>query len=171
MKIRKIRSQDRLELEALLTAQENFNPEEIQVALELIDIVLNHPGQEDYTIRVAAASEGKVVGFICYGKAPLTDAVYDLYWIAVHPSFWNRGVGSSLLHSAEADLKPARARLLLVETSSKTSYETPRAFYRKHGYTEQARVHDYYSPGDDKLILGKILNERPQVAGRERGRT
>jgi ribosomal protein S18 acetylase RimI-like enzyme len=157
MKIRKIRSQDRAELEALLTAQENFNPEEIQVALELVDIVLNHPGQEDYIIRVAAAPDGKVLGYVCYGKAPLTDAVYDLYWIVVHPSFWNRGVGSSLLRGAEADLKPRGARLLLVETSSKPSYGTPRAFYRKHGYIEQARVHDYYSPGDHKLILGKTL--------------
>jgi ribosomal protein S18 acetylase RimI-like enzyme len=157
MKIRKIRPRDRDDLDTLLRAQENFTPEEIQVALELIDIVLNHPEQEDYINRVATAPEGAVVGYVCYGKAPLTDAVYDLYWIVVHPAFWNRGAGSSLLRDAEADLKRRRARLLLIETSSKPSYETPRAFYRKHGYVEQARVRDYYAAGDHKLILGKAL--------------
>ncbi len=159
MKIRNVRPRDRDGLVEILRAQENFTAEEIQVALELIDIVLNHPDQQDYMIRVAAGPDEMILGYACYGKAPLTDAVYDLYWIVVHPAFWNRGAGSSLLRHAEADLKPRRARLLLVETSSKPSYESSRAFYRKHGYLEQARVRDYYAPGDHKLILGKALGK------------
>lgn len=157
MKIRKIQPQDRAGLKALLNAQEHFKPEEIKIALELIDIVLNHPIQEDYIIRIAEGPAGEILGYICYGKAPLTDASYDIYWIVVHPAFWNQGLGSSLLRQAEADVRRRRARLLLIETSSKPLYEAPRAFYRKHGYQEQARILDYYAVGDHKLIFGKTL--------------
>jgi ribosomal protein S18 acetylase RimI-like enzyme len=157
MKIRKIQPLDRAGLKALLNAQEHFTPEEVKIALELIDIVLAHRSQEDYRILIAEGPAGEILGYICHGKAPLTDAAYDIYWIVVHPAFWNQGLGSSLLCQAEADLKRRRARLLLIETSSKPSYEPPRAFYRKHGYQEQARISDYYAVGDHKLIFGKVL--------------
>ena len=157
MKMRKIQPPDRAGLKALLNAQEHFKSEEIKVALELIDIVLTHPGQEDYIIHIAEGPAEETLGYICYGKAPLTDAVYDIYWIVVHPASWNQGLGSFLLRQTEEDLRHRRARLLLIETSSNPSYENPRTFYRKHGYQEQARILDYYSVGDHKLIFGKTL--------------
>jgi len=158
VKIRKIQRRDRAGLKAILQAQEHFRPEEIRVALEIIDLSLSQSGQEDYLIRCAEGTDGEIEGFICYGKAPLTDAVYDIYWIVVRPSSWRQGLGSALLRQAEEDMLRRRARLLLIETSSSPSYEIPRAFYRKHGYREQARVLDYYSVGDHKIILGKTFH-------------
>ena len=155
MKVRKIQPQDRVELKDLLRAQTHFHPEEFQVALELIDIALAHPGEEDYRILCAGEGEGEVRGYICFGKAPLTDGVYDLYWVVVHPAFWNQGIGSSLLLRTEEELRGRQARLLLIETSSAPAYEAPRAFYRKQGYGELARVLDYYRKGDHKIIFGK----------------
>jgi len=155
VKVRKIQPQDRGELKALLRAQTHFHPEEFHVALELIDIALAHPSEEDYMILCAEGQEGEVRGYICFGKAPLTDGVYDLYWVVVHPAFWNQGIGSSLLFQTEEELRRRQARLLLIETSSAPLYETPRAFYRKRGYGELARVLDYYRPGDHKIIFGK----------------
>jgi ribosomal protein S18 acetylase RimI-like enzyme len=157
MKIRRMQPQDRPGLKALLHAQPHFRPEEIRVALELIDIALAHPAEEDYIILCAEEGEGEIRGYICYGKAPLTEAVYDVYWIVVHPAFWSRGTGSSLLRRAEVDLAQRQARLLLIETSSTPPYDIPRAFYGKQGYREQARILDYYRPGDHKIIYGKIL--------------
>jgi ribosomal protein S18 acetylase RimI-like enzyme len=157
LKIRGIEKRDRRRLEAILKAQEHFNPEEVKVGLELIDIGLIQSGEEDYIIRIAEGPEGQILGYICYGQAPLTDAVYDIYWIVVHPASWNRGAGTSLLHQAEEEMKRRKARLLLIETSSRPPYEVPRAFYRKHGYEERARILDYYEVGDHKLIFGKVL--------------
>jgi ribosomal protein S18 acetylase RimI-like enzyme len=157
LKIRRIKKKDRPRLEAILNAQKHFQPSEVLVALELIDLALTQRGQEDYTFLIAEAPEGQILGYICYGKAPLTDAVYDIYWIVVHPASWNQGAGASLLRQAEEDLRRRKARLLLIETSSRPAYENPRAFYGKHGYKEQACILDYYAPGDHKLILGKTL--------------
>jgi ribosomal protein S18 acetylase RimI-like enzyme len=155
VKVRKIQPQDRAGLKVLLRAQAHFHPEEIRVALELIDIALAHPAEEDYLILCGEGEEGDLRGYICFGKAPLTDGVYDIYWIVVHPAHGNRGIGSSLLLQAEEAMTHRQARLLLIETSSTPPYETPRAFYRKHGYGELARILDYYRPGDHKIIFGK----------------
>lgn len=155
LKIRPLRRRDRPRLSALLKAQPHFRPCEVQIALELIDIALNQPGQEDYLLRCAEDLHGEVCGYVCYGKAPLTDAVYDLYWIVVHPDSWNQGTGTALLRHVHEDLTGKRARLLLIETSSLPAYASPRAFYQKHDYRELARIPDYYALGDHKLILGK----------------
>jgi ribosomal protein S18 acetylase RimI-like enzyme len=157
LKIRRIEKKDRPRLEAILKAQKHFQRAEVQIAMELIDTALTQRGQEDYIFRIAEGAEGKILGFICYGQAPLTDAVYDIYWIVVHPSSWNQGTGTSLLHQAEEEMRSRKARLLLIETSSRPAYEMARAFYGKHGYKEQARVLDYYAAGDHKLILSKTL--------------
>ncbi len=157
MKVRKIQPQDRAGLQTLLSAQTHFHPEEIHVALELIDIALAHPGEEDYVILCAEGKEGDLRGYVCFGKAPLTDAVYDIYWIVVHPAYGNRGIGSSLLLRAEEEMTRRQARLLLIETSSTPPYETPRAFYQKHGYREIGRLRDYYRRGDHKIFFAKTL--------------
>jgi len=157
MKIRPLEDRDRPALKTILKAQEHFRSLEVQVALELIDLALGQASEGDYLVGVAEGAEGEILGYICYGKAPLTDAVYDLYWIVVHPAFGNQGTGSLLLKHAERDLQRRQARLVLIETSSLPAYEIPRAFYQKHGYKEIARVRDYYAPGDHKLIFGKAL--------------
>jgi ribosomal protein S18 acetylase RimI-like enzyme len=157
LRVRKIQPQDRAGLQALLSAQAHFHPEEIRVALELVDIALAHPGEEDYMILCAEEEEGNLRGYVCFGKAPLTDAVFDIYWIVVHPAHGQRGIGSSLLFQAEKEMARRQARLLFIETSSTPPYENPRAFYRKHGYGEQAKILDYYRPGDHKIIFGKTL--------------
>ncbi len=157
MKIRGIEKGDRPVLKTILQAQKHFKPKEIKVALEIIDLALMQPDRGDYLIYVAEEGEEDILGYICYGKAPLTDAVYDLYWIVVHPAYWHQGAGALLLRFAEKDLKVRQARLLLIETSSLPPYDPPRLFYQKHEYQELARVKDYYAVGDDKIIFGKIL--------------
>ncbi len=158
MRILEIKKGDRPQLEATLKAQEHFRTAEVQIALELIDIVLTQPSQEDYILRCLETNPREVVGFVCFGQAPLTDAVYDLYWIVVHPTSWNQGVGTCLLQHAEKELKRRRGRLLLIETSSLPGYRNPRAFYRKHGYRQRARIQDYYALGDHKLVFGKSFS-------------
>ena len=36
-------------------------------------------------------NSNKAAGYICYGKRPLTDWTYDLYWIAVDPGYSRKG--------------------------------------------------------------------------------
>lgn len=49
-------------------------------------------------------------------------------------------------------------RVLLVETSGTEDFEYVRAFYRKNGYEEEARIREFYAAGVDKIIFRKMLN-------------
>jgi ribosomal protein S18 acetylase RimI-like enzyme len=58
----------------------------------------------------------------------------------------------------ENALRANGQRLLLVETSGLPIYERTRAFYAKCGYEEEARIRDFYTAGDDKIVFRKALN-------------
>jgi hypothetical protein len=48
-------------------------------------------------------------------------------------------------------------RLLIVETSGLPEFEVARAFYSNCGFTQEARVCNFFAEGDDKLIYTKAL--------------
>jgi ribosomal protein S18 acetylase RimI-like enzyme len=105
----------------------------------------------------AYGASGELLGYANYGPTPHTDRTWDLYWIAVAREAHGKGVGSALLAEVERRLKEAGARLLLIETSSRTDYDATRGFYVARGYTEQARIRDFYAPDDDRVMLTKTL--------------
>ncbi|MGG6268636.1 hypothetical protein ACQ4M3_37730 [Leptolyngbya sp. AN03gr2] len=53
-------------------------------------------------------------------------------------------------------------QLGLVETSGTDDFEYVRAFYRKNGYDEEARIREFYCAGADKIIFRKALPQRSQ---------
>jgi ribosomal protein S18 acetylase RimI-like enzyme len=147
----------RAQLDSIVRATGVFNDEEIGVALELFDESISTPacGYE----FVGAFHGDRLVGYACYGPTPSTDHTFDLYWIAVHPIAQRSGGGGALMSEVERRLQARRARLVVVETSSRDSYEPTRRFYEKRGYENSARVRDFYGHGDDRVILTKTLME------------
>jgi ribosomal protein S18 acetylase RimI-like enzyme len=156
MTIRSLRRDDRSAIERILRQTKVFTGTEVQCALELIDIYLNVAGQKDYIISCAVNANDQPIGYVCYGPTPLTDQTYDLYWIAVDPEWHRRGVGDLLIEHVEQMLLPS-GRLLLIETSSLAKNEAARRFYLRHHYHEVARVPDFYTDGDDRIIYAKRL--------------
>jgi ribosomal protein S18 acetylase RimI-like enzyme len=133
-----------------------FKSPEVVVAEEVIDSYLNDPSNSGYSILVAEDGPA-MVGYICYGPTPLTDGTWDLYWEAVEREKQGQGIGNSLMKAAEAEIKKAKGRLALIETSSTPVYEKTRRFLFSQGYEVIACIPDFYSPGDDKVILQKRL--------------
>ena len=156
VEIRELVAGDREALEAMLTA--SFRPDEVAVALELIDDALG--GGDDYHVRVAsgvAGPPGGVGGYICYGPTPMTAGTYDLYWIVAHPEARGRGVARALIADMEATLRDRGATGIRVETSETESYGAARALYQRLDYPQAALLPDFYSPGDGLLIYYKRL--------------
>ena len=110
-------------------------------------------GQGDYITFVI--DEDGVRGYVCIGPVPLTQGVYDLYWIVVDAAARGRQYGQRLLRFAEEEVKRRAGRMVLIETSSLPAYEGTRRFYLAAGYPEVARIANFYKPGDDKIIYGK----------------
>jgi GNAT superfamily N-acetyltransferase len=87
----------------------------------------------------------------------LTDRAWNMLLIAVHPVQQGKGCGTALLQSVEKTLVGRGARMLIIETSGLDGFEAQRAFYRKCGYDEEARIRDFYRSGDDKVVFRKLL--------------
>lgn len=120
--------------------------------------LFSHP---DYSFLGAFTPDDELVGYACYGPTPGTDRAYDLYWIAVHPAAHGTGIGTLLLTEVERRLQRRHARMLVVETSSRSDYARTRGFYSRRGYAECARVREFYAPGDDRIIFTKRFQHSP----------
>lgn len=155
MNIRPITAADREPLATLLRRIESFTSEEVDCALELIDLAKTGDNH-DYQVLVAE-KEGELAGYICYGPTPMTEGTYDLYWIASDPKFRGKGAGAALVAAMEGELRRRGGRQIRIETSATEDYGPARGFYRAMKYSEEARFRDFYKPGDDLIILRKAL--------------
>jgi len=155
MEIRQLILKDREKLHSMLIGTRVFTSEEIEVAMEVIDIVLKDPTQKDYHIHCMVDDQGQPVGYICYGPAPMTQGTFDLYWIVVDPSFQGQRIGYELLGFLEKVLRGMTGRMVLADTSSIPEYEKAQKFYLRNGFQEVARVPDYYWPGNDRITFCK----------------
>ncbi|HEU4566291.1 MAG TPA: GNAT family N-acetyltransferase [Gemmatimonadaceae bacterium] len=160
-------------MERILRATAVFSDEEIGVALELFDDAMEDSlvsppktSSADYVFLGAFTPEDELVGYACYGPTPGTDRTFDLYWIAVEPAMHGAGIGTLLLSEVERRLQGQHARLLIVETSSRSEYAPTRAFYDRRGYAVAARVRAFYAPGDDRVILTKRFQTHHSPVGR-----
>lgn len=154
--IRILKEEDKNSIKSILTDTNNFNEEEITIALELIDVYIKDKEQKDYEIFVDEEAN-KIRGYVCIGPRPLTVGTYDLYWIAVNPKVQSKGVGSGMIKFVEEHLKDKKGRLILIETSGKASYEKERKFYEKNLYKELVNIKDFYTEGDSLVIYGKYI--------------
>jgi ribosomal protein S18 acetylase RimI-like enzyme len=154
-----LRKDDREKIKSILTETNNFNSDEISIAMELIDLYISDDNQKDYEIFVDINEEDKslINGYVCIGPRPLTESTYDLYWIAVNPSIQSKGVGSKLVKHIEEHIKKKNGRLVLIETSGKPSYEKERKFYEKNLYTKLVEIKDFYKINDSLVVYGKYL--------------
>jgi ribosomal protein S18 acetylase RimI-like enzyme len=159
MNIRPAEQRDRDRIHDILRATGRFTDEEVRCAMELVDEWLATPEKGDYICHVAENSSAAAgaVGYTCYGPTPLTDGVYDLYWIAVDPNYQGSGFGQGLLQFVENEVKQRRGRMLLIETSSKETYGPTLRFYERAGYEEVTRIKDFYRIADDKIVFCKRL--------------
>jgi ribosomal protein S18 acetylase RimI-like enzyme len=166
--MRELRAADRAPIAALLRATAAFTEEEVGVALELVDVGLSKHVErpDDYRFLVADAPDGvsgaRVAGYVCWGLAPMSDGVFDVYWIAVDPTAQRHGIGARLLRAVEEDVARRGGRTILIETGGKESYAPTRRFYERAGYAEAARIADFFRVGDDKVTYARrVTSPRP----------
>lgn len=88
----------------------------------------------------------------------LTDGTWNLLLLAVDPVRQGQGIGRRLVDAVEKALRTKGVRLLLVETSGIPGFVGQRRFYTRIGYQREARIRNYYQPGEDKVIFTKTLS-------------
>jgi len=161
MNIRPLRASDRPRIHEILVSTALFTDAEVTCAVELVDVAIQKGDKSDYIVHVIEEKERdkelRVQGYVCYGPTPLTEGVWDLYWIAVDPKRQGHGMGQMLLRFVETEVKNQNGRMLLIETSSKDTYQPTVHFYDRSGYREISRIKDFYRIEDDKVVFCKKL--------------
>jgi ribosomal protein S18 acetylase RimI-like enzyme len=126
---------------------------------DLITGILDGTSHDRHFV-VADGPDGAVIGAAYYAPEPFSNRMWNLYFIAVHPSQQGNGIGTELINHVERHLRqagPDAAQVLIVETSSTDQYSRTRQFYPKQGYVEEARIRRFYGPDDDKVVYWKAL--------------
>jgi ribosomal protein S18 acetylase RimI-like enzyme len=155
--IRPATSDDTSALIALAEASVPFEPNETDELLQLLTQHFDSNGNSrDFWLT---DDDNGLVGVAYVAPERMTEGTWNLYLIAVHPDRQQQGRGKVLLEHVEQMLANRGERVLLVETSGTEDFEYVRTFYRKSGYTEEARIRDFYAAGVDKIVYLKSLHK------------
>ena len=147
------------DMEAVASILKNsgfFNEEEQEVGVSLVRERLEQGEASLYFFQFAQEGE-QVLGYTCFGPIPGTKFSYDLYWIAVKNEYRGQGMGRLIMDRTEEKIKSMGGRRIYIETSSRDQYLPTQKFYETCGYKEEARLKDFYSPFDDKIIYVKAI--------------
>jgi GNAT superfamily N-acetyltransferase len=134
-----------------------FYPDEIDTAVELVEERLAK-GQKSGYHFIFAEEAGRTVGYSCFGPIACTKSSFDHYWLAVAQEFRGKGLGTALIAATERAVSALGGTRIYIETSSRPLYDPTRAFYLARGYAKEAELHDFYGPGDSKVIYVKVLS-------------
>lgn len=159
--IRSIERNDKHELIALANKIGLFEDNQLE---ELQQMLADYFLDENDRDRFWLVDEDRgVVGVAYCELEPMTDGTWNLRLIAIDPDCQGKGRGTLLLGCVEKKSIERGGRMLLVETSGLDSFDRTRAFYRKCGYQEEARIREFYTAGDDKIVYRKLLVDRDLI--------
>ncbi|MBF0436001.1 MAG: GNAT family N-acetyltransferase [Magnetococcales bacterium] len=143
----------------LVTQCGNFTPDEVDMAVELVEARLGQGDKSGYFFLFARLPSGRLAGYSCYGPIAATDGRFDFYWLAVTPEYQGSGLASRIQVATEEVMVGIGAKRSYLETSSTPPYEAARRFYTKVGYRMDGINRDFYRKGDDRCVFVKALVE------------
>jgi ribosomal protein S18 acetylase RimI-like enzyme len=143
---------------ALVERTGYFRADEVDIAVELVEERLCRGAASGYEF-VFADGDKTLAGYACYGRIPCTTTSFDLYWIAVDPRYQGIGLGRAIVAAVESRIAAAGGQRIYIDTSGKEQYAPTRAFYERLGFRCEARLADFYAPGDDRVIYVKAVAE------------
>jgi len=151
-----VRTSDPQRVREITASSGFFYDEEIDTAVELVEERLAKGIKSGYHF-IFAEDGDRTLGYSCFGPIACTKSSFDMYWIAVAGEARGKGLGTKLIEASEAAIRAMGGSRIYVETSSRALYDPTRAFYLARGYVEEAKLVDFYGPGDAKVIYVKVV--------------
>ncbi len=161
---RTVRMSDIAAVRDLVVKTKVFSEEEVDVAGELV-AEAGAKGEKASGYSFLFLEEaGNVLGYACYGRVPLTESSYDLYWLVVDPELQRQGIASRLLSAVEDGVRALSGHAIYAETSSTDKYQAARTCYLKAGYVKSSEFDNFYSDGDGKVTFTRYLTKEPSIS-------
>jgi ribosomal protein S18 acetylase RimI-like enzyme len=88
----------------------------------------------------------------------MSGGVWSLWFVGVRRAARRASLVRALAAAAQAEARAAGARLLIVETASGDAFAAARSLYAVEGFEAEARIRDWYAPGEDKLVFRMALS-------------
>ena len=134
-----------------------FNPAEIEILDEVLTDCFEDP--KTTYILFEEKNNDRLLGFVIFGRSPITKFSWDIYWMVVDKEFQRKGIGKKLQKRIESYvlLQDKKANLI-IETSSKPEYNATRNFYKNSGFKEVGQIPDFYNENDSLIIFYKCFN-------------
>ncbi|MFH1459379.1 MAG: GNAT family N-acetyltransferase [Candidatus Omnitrophota bacterium] len=135
---------------------EAFTEGELDILREVLEDLQNNKKTSYHLLEEEV--EGKLVGFTLFGRTPLTEFTWDIYWLIVDKLFQGKGVGKSLLVRTEEFIKGKIPRAAIkLETSTRKKYSAAHGLYKRNKFMEAGKLPNFYSEGDDMIIFYKEI--------------
>lgn len=139
---------------SLARSTEVFNPQEMQVLKSVLEDYRQNQGKNYFLFE--EKSSDKIAGFVIFGRTPITEFSWDIYWLVVDKTCQGKGLGRKLLREVESFILQKEKRFILkVETSTKKEYAHARNLYAKQSFKEAGRIPNFYTQGDDLIVFYK----------------
>jgi len=151
--MRPVERQDLAQLKLIADAAELF-PSEM-----MGDMISGYFDGSKPDIWFTYSPAGKAISFGFCESERMTEGTWNLLAIGVDPAYQGKGIGAAMMTYLEDRLADQGERILLVETMGIPAFERTRAFYRKNGYVEEARIREFYEAGADKVVFWKHLQD------------
>jgi ribosomal protein S18 acetylase RimI-like enzyme len=154
LSIRKVKKQD---LKAILDLIRQHQKYDVEFAKRYYAMYFQGDKMIEEDEVFVAVIRSEIVGVIGYCRDYLsTDYSYWLGWFMVSQQYRRQKIGSRLFARVEKELKryPSIGRLFVTTEAGNTRAIS---FYKKHGFTREGLLKDYYADGENEMILGKNL--------------
>ncbi|MGR3433581.1 MAG: GNAT family N-acetyltransferase [Shimia sp.] len=103
------------------------------------------------------AEDGAVRGLAYCAPERMPDGTWNLLALGVAAEAQGRGIGRGLIAAVEAAVAAVGGRLLLIETLADPGFARQRRIYARYGFEEEARIRDFYGPGQTKVTFRKVV--------------
>lgn len=154
--------EDRRGISDILLNSGIFGQVDVECVDQMFDESLAKLSDDNY--HFLSCWEGQqLVGFACCGSEALTQGTWDLFWLCVSPAARRKGAARALLAQALHCAARARARLMVIYTSSTGKYAPARRLYESAGFARVAMVPGYYADGDDLYIYTRRISEEREI--------
>lgn len=158
---RPLRPEERDDALALLEAVLGATPYHAR-AREVLEISLR--GDDPEHASLAMVSDGKLEALALFGAIAGSIGAARLHF-ALLAAGLPAGQGAGLLDALAERSRARGARFLLAELPDDTPWAASIALLRRCGYTEEARIPDYYRQGIALLFLRRELRESGTTSG------
>jgi ribosomal protein S18 acetylase RimI-like enzyme len=117
-------------------------------------------GSDRESRAIVAERGGEIVGFALFGEVAGAVRAGRMHFVSVTASARLHAIGIGLCEAAVADLVSAGARLIVAELPDEPLLSPGGALLLRCGFSETARVADYYRDGVDLVILQRTFHAR-----------